>query len=94
MIEIVKDKNATIVDVRTVEEFNSGAVENSINIPMHLVPLKLEEFRKMSKPIVLCCASGNRSGQVARFLAHQGVSEVYNAGGWVDVLDMLEAETM
>jgi rhodanese-related sulfurtransferase len=91
MIDLVKDKNATIVDVRTVEEFSMGCVENSLNIPMHEVPGRIEEFKNMSKPLILCCASGNRSGQVARYLTELGVSEVYNAGGWVDVLDMLEA---
>lgn len=91
MIELVKSKNATIVDVRTVEEFNMGAVESSLNIPMHLVPLKIDEFKQMSKPLILCCASGNRSGQVAHFLTNQGIDEVYNGGGWAEVLDMLEA---
>lgn len=91
MIEKVKHQNATIVDVRTIEEFNMGAVEESLNIPMHEVPSRVDEFKSMSKPLILCCASGNRSGQVARFLENQGIDEVYNAGGWVDVLDMLEA---
>ncbi len=91
MFEKVKDSNATIVDVRTIEEFSMGAVESSVNIPMHVVPTRVEEFKSMSKPIILCCASGNRSGQVQRFLSGQGIEEVYNGGGWVDVLDMLEA---
>ena len=91
MIDIIKDKNATIVDVRTVEEFNMGNVENSLNIPMHIAPLKVEEFKSMSKPLVLICASGNRSGQVANFLTREGVEEVYNGGGWVEVMDILES---
>ena len=90
MIDLVKDKNATIVDVRTTEEFNMGCVEQSVNIPMHEVPLRLEEFKKMSKPVILCCATGNRSGQVARYLTDLGISDVYNAGGWAEVLEMLE----
>ena len=91
MFDIVRNDTATIVDVRTVEEFEMGNVENSINIPMHLVPLRLDEFKTMSKPVVLICASGNRSGQVARYLMSQGINEVYNGGGWVEVMDMLEA---
>jgi rhodanese-related sulfurtransferase len=39
----------------------------------------------MKKPIVLCCASGNRSGQAAYFLQQQGVEECYNGGSWLDV---------
>lgn len=91
MIELVKNKNATIVDVRTVEEFEMGCAEKSLNIPMHEVPVRLEEFRNMSKPLILCCATGNRSGQVARYLTDLGINEVYNAGGWAEVQDMLES---
>ena len=91
MTEIVQNHKTTIVDVRTVEEFEMGHVEGSLNIPLHLVPLKIDEFRQMSKPIVVVCASGNRSGQAARFLESQGIEEIYNGGGWVDVLDMKAA---
>lgn len=91
MTEIIKSKTATIVDVRTKEEFQMGAVNNSLNIPMHEVPSRIEEFKSMSKPLILCCASGNRSGQVARFLIQQGIDEVYNGGGWNDVFDALES---
>jgi len=91
MIDIVKNEDATIVDVRTAAECASGKVDSAINIPLHEVVNRLDEFKSMSKPLILCCASGNRSGQVARFLLSQGVSDVYNGGGWVEVLDMLEA---
>lgn len=91
MTEIIKSKTATIVDVRTKEEFEIGAVNKSLNIPMHEVPSRIEEFKSMSKPLILCCASGNRSGQVARFLSHQGIEEVYNGGGWNDVDDALQS---
>lgn len=90
MTEIIKSKTATIIDVRTKEEFEMGAVSKSMNIPMHEVPARVEEFKSMSKPLILCCASGNRSGQVARFLIQQGIDEVYNGGGWNEVYNALE----
>jgi rhodanese-related sulfurtransferase len=83
--EIINHESATIVDVRTPGEFSMGNVEGSINIPLDQVPHKVEEFKSMSKPLVLCCASGNRSGQATMFLRHHGVDEVYNAGGWGEV---------
>jgi len=90
MISKVNSKDATIVDVRTVEEFQMGHVEKSLNIPMHEIPGRLDDLKAMSKPLILCCASGNRSGQVTKYLTDLGVSEVYNAGGWAEVIDMLE----
>lgn len=72
-----------IVDVRTPGEFNGGHVPGSINIPMQHVMQRLEEFRSMKQPIILCCASGNRSGQVAAYLNGIGIA-CENAGSWMD----------
>jgi rhodanese-related sulfurtransferase len=38
-----------------------------------------------TKPLILCCASGNRSGHAAQFLQQHGLQEVYNGGGWMQV---------
>lgn len=83
--EIINNPSATLVDVRTPGEFMGGHVANSINIPLNEVPDRVEEFKNMSKPIVVCCLSGGRSGQAAAFLTANGVSEVYNGGGWMEV---------
>ncbi len=76
---------ATIVDVRTEGEFAMGAVDGSINIPLSQVPNRVDEFRVMTRPLVLICQSGNRSGQAAQFLQAHGLTEVYNGGGWMQV---------
>lgn len=90
MKDLVNRKTATIVDVRTPMEFIMGKVKGSKNIPMDKVANRLEDFRKMNKPVILCCASGNRSGQVVKYLESQGIDEVYNGGGWREVKAMLE----
>jgi rhodanese-related sulfurtransferase len=38
----------------------------------------------MKQPVVLCCASGNRSGQATYFLQAQGI-DCENGGSWLDV---------
>ncbi len=55
-------KNATIVDVRTPEEFSSEHFSNAINIPLDQVAQRINEFKEMPKPIMAYCRSGNRSG--------------------------------
>lgn len=80
--ENVNLNEATIVDVREPFEYQMGKVEGSVNIPLGEVPGRVEEFKNMKKPLVLCCASGGRSGQAANFLAQNGVEEVHNGGGW------------
>lgn len=74
----------TIIDVRTPAEFMGGHVANSINIPLNEIPNRVEEIKAMNGPILLCCASGNRSGQAAHFLKVQGI-ECENGGSWLDV---------
>jgi len=53
----------TIVDVRTPGEFMGGHVVGSVNIPLNEIMERLEEIKSMKQPIILCCASGGRSGQ-------------------------------
>jgi len=77
-------KNATVIDVRTPGEFRGGHVRGSINIPLQDITSKVQEIKKMAQPIILCCASGNRSGQAAGFLKTQGI-DCSNGGSWLEV---------
>ena len=81
--ELIKSGKATVVDVRTPAEFMGGHVNGSVNIPLQEIPTRLAEFKKMEN-IVLCCASGNRSGQATAYLKQNGI-ECENAGSWMDV---------
>ena len=74
----------TIVDVRTPEEFRGGNVNGSINIPLQEIQQRLDEIKSLQQPIILCCASGNRSGQASAFLKSCGV-DCENGGSWMDV---------
>jgi rhodanese-related sulfurtransferase len=73
-----------IIDVRSPMEFMGGHVAGSVNIPLQEIPARVEEIRAMAQPIVLCCASGNRSGQATLFLSRQGIA-CENGGSWLDV---------
>jgi phage shock protein E len=66
-------------------EFAGGNVQGSINIPLNEVPHKIDQFKNMSKPVVLCCLSGARSGQATMFLLQNGVDQVHNGGAWATV---------
>jgi phage shock protein E len=74
----------TIVDVRTPGEYMGGHVSGSINIPLQEIQTRLDEIKQLPQPIVLCCASGNRSGQATAFLQNCGV-DCENGGSWIEV---------
>lgn len=81
MIEDFKNRDAIIVDVRTIKEYNQGAIEGSKNIPLQTLNSKIDELRKLNKPVITCCASGMRSASAASILKPHGI-EVINGGGW------------
>ena len=75
------ENGGVIVDVRTPGEFSSGHVKGALNIPLDKINGQVERIKHMGKPIVLCCASGMRSGSATTMLKKQGV-ECYNGGSW------------
>lgn len=77
-------KGGQIVDVRSAGEFQGGHVSGSVNVPLNTIEGKVEEIKKMKEPVILCCASGNRSGQAMRYLQSKGVNCI-NGGGWMSV---------
>ena len=79
-------ENATIIDVRMPEEFSISHYPNAICIPLHELPQRLGEIKKMKQPIVAYCRSGNRSGIAVSILKQNGLTEVFNGGGLTDLL--------
>lgn len=86
MEELLTNPATTVVDVRETGEFAVGHYEGAINIPLGIIPLRLDEFKAMNGPIVVYCRSGNRSGMAMSLLKQAGMSEVYNGGGLNDML--------
>ncbi len=79
------NNGATIVDVRTKSEYHSGNIKGSLNIPLDILPNSLSKINR-DKPVITCCASGMRSASAKRILKNNGYTEVYNGGGWTNLL--------
>ena len=83
-IEAYLKEGAVVLDVRTVEEFNSGNVNGSTNIVLNSIPSKVSEIKAINKKVIAVCRSGARSGQATSFLKQQGV-DIINGGPWQNV---------
>ncbi len=70
-----------VVDVRTNEEFVSGAYPGAVNIPLDEIQLRVEELGKKDRKIILYCASGVRSSYAMQMLKAYGFTSLENAGG-------------
>ena len=81
---LIKENKGTVVDVRTPSEFMGGNVAGSLNIPLNEVVERLDEIKSLSLPLILCCASGGRSGQAQHNLSNQGI-DCINGGSWLNV---------
>lgn len=82
-------KDAVILDVRTLAEWNEGHIENAKHIVLNLIPLELEQIKAWKKPVIAVCRSGARSGQATQFLTQNGV-DVINGGPWQNVAKHLD----
>lgn len=87
---IINQENTTLVDVREPFETMFGKANGAVNIPLRKIQSRVAEFRQMSKPIIVYCRSGNRSGQAMRYLKEQGIEEVYNGGSLSEVKALLK----
>ena len=74
-----------IIDVRSPAEFAGGSAPGSINIPLSELGSRLAEIPKTA-PVVLCCASGSRSGMAKMMLKKNGYQQVFNVGKWRNLI--------
>jgi len=74
-----------LIDVRTPEEYGSGHINKSINIPIQIFEeeIKGKNYSKDSF-IVVYCKSGVRSKKAAQILDSLGFTNVYTLGGIMD----------
>ena len=87
--EPILERKPLIIDVRTPAEFSRGKVKGSKNIPLSDLGGHIGKLRKAGKPVITCCASGNRSGIAQRKLEELGI-EAYNGGAWQTVARMTQ----
>lgn len=75
----MKLKNATLVDIRTPEEYDDGHIEGSIMIDFSKKTFKNYVLNlPQNEPILIYCRSGNRTGKAASTLAALGFTKIYN----------------
>lgn len=76
-----ESENAVLLDVRTREEYASGHVEGSRNLPLDEIDRVDSVVKDKSTPLYVHCLSGGRSARAAAYLKGKGYREVYDIGG-------------
>jgi CRP-like cAMP-binding protein len=71
---------AGLLDVRVEDEFLSGSIKGSVNLPLYRLRTKFSELDRRRHYIVFC-QSGSRSGAAAFLLSRQGFEVSVLRGG-------------
>jgi len=77
---LIKTKNAQLVDVRTPEEYVMSKLPGAINIPLQDIDAVADAELDDSRPVIVFCRSGQRSHIAQQILLSKGFNEVYNMG--------------
>jgi rhodanese-related sulfurtransferase len=79
---LINQKDAVVVDVREPGEFAQSHILNARNVPLGEIEARIKELERFKdKPVIVACATGNRSGSAAAVLRKQGFTNVVNLAG-------------
>ena len=81
LADLPHDGSVTLLDVRTVSEYNKGHIEGFQNIPVDDLRERLDEFEK-GKTVYVICQSGLRSYIATRILEENGYETFNFSGGF------------
>jgi rhodanese-related sulfurtransferase len=77
-------EDALIIDVRETHEWDRGHIPNARHIALGQIGKRLQEIEKFkSRPVIVVCASGNRSSSACGTLKRAGFEQVFNLSGGI-----------
>ncbi|MCG8634571.1 MAG: rhodanese-like domain-containing protein [Desulfobacterales bacterium] len=77
--EIIRTFNPLVLDVRTPGEYAGGHLEDSILIPVQQLQARAGELADYKEePILIYCATGNRSTVASKILIDRGFTRIFN----------------
>jgi rhodanese-related sulfurtransferase len=81
-VQLINRRDAVVLDVRDAADYKSGHITNARHMPESELDARAKELEKMkSRPIIVSCARGNRSANVAARLRKLGFNEVFSLRG-------------
>jgi rhodanese-related sulfurtransferase len=80
-IEQLKQGGATLVDVRSANEFSQGSIDGAINIPVDELREKMHILPKDN--VVVFCQVGQRGHTATVLLRENGINAVNLDGGYL-----------
>lgn len=87
IVQLAKEQEFVLLDVRTQEEVNEGTLSNALHIPVDQLEHRLGELETLRDRTILCfCKRGGRAENAANLLRDHEFSRVINIGGYDDLV--------
>ena len=84
LISLSNQDQVLIIDLRSSEDFNSGHITASINIPLNDLSRRSNEIINSTKSIVLACEMGNLSPNAGETLKKEGLKDIFILRGGIN----------
>jgi rhodanese-related sulfurtransferase len=72
-------RGGQLLDVREPQEFQRSALPGAVNIPLSMIQYAGQRLAR-SRPVLVYCATGRRSGIAKLLLEASGFTQVHNIG--------------
>ena len=77
--KLMEKSSPFILDVRTPKEYAAGHLEGAQLLPVQVLSSRMNQIAaRKEEPVLVVCATGNRSTVAARLLMDAGFTRVYN----------------
>ena len=80
--EFKKLKNINIIDIRSIEKFNSNHIAGSINIPANILILNPDKYLAKMDKYYIYCQKGIQSKKICLILQSKGYNVINLEGGY------------
>ena len=85
LVQLINRESAVVVDIRNREAFQDGHIVGSVNILQAELEKDFNQLRKYKdRPIVIVCATGQKSGEIAAKLKKQNFERVHVLSGGIN----------
>ena len=71
-----KNQQVKLLDVRSTLEFSQVHIKDSINVPIDMLSVKVNDFIQSKQSYIVLCRTGNRSPMAADMLMQSGIHGV------------------
>ena len=83
-VQLINRRDAVVLDVRDAADYKAGHITNARHLPEAEIDSRMKELDKIkARPIIVSCARGNRSLNVANRLRKLGFSDVFSLRGGI-----------